>query len=122
MNIYGSTYVRVEANPVMVMAEGGSNEGGYNVEGYYVNWDINGITGKDWEWAINEAPNSPFVGMTEQQIIDIISAPNGNLDNIFRAWGDKYDATGELTFLLEASKRYGSNQNGSIGCIGNRVY
>ena len=121
MSEYGSTYVRVEANSVMTMAEGGSNEGGYNVTGYYVNWTTNGITNINWTDAIS-AVNSPFAEMQAEEIVDIISQPEGNLDNIFRPWGATHTDEEELAFLLWAVQHYGSNRDGGVGCIGDRMY
>lgn len=115
MSEAGSNYIPVEANSVMPMAEGGS--GGYQVGGYYVNWTTAGITGKGWDQAI-KMTNSPFEGMTENDILNVISS-QGDLDTIFREWGKKYDAGEELAFLIQAEDYYRSTPE---GCIGDQKY
>ena len=120
----GTVYVPVQANEVMPMNEGGSNAGGYQVDGYYVNWDINGITGTSWPTSDNitkypdQPPQSnPFGNYTEDDIRQMISN-GGNLDTIFNNWGEKYNAMEELAFLLWAASNFGSTEN--AGCIGER--
>lgn len=120
----GTVYVPVQANEVMPMNEGGSNAGGYQVDGYYVNWDINGITGTSWPTSDNitkypDLPpkSNPFGNYTEDDIRQMISN-GGNLDMIFNNWGKMYDATEELEFLLWAARIFGSTEN--AGCIGER--
>ena len=121
MSEYGSNYVDVDANAVMLLTnEGGSGNGGYSVTGYYINWSTNGITGVNWTEAI-AFDNSPFAGYTPEELQGIIT-DEGNLDRIFREWGNSHTDEQELGFLLQMVQRYGSNRDGGTGCIGEQMY
>ncbi len=113
---YGSN--RVEANVVMPMAEGASGESGYQVTGYYVNWDVNGITGKNWTDVIGLV-NSPFAGWTEKTIQEHIDKV-GNFNDLFSDWGSTHGPSEENDFVQAAVAIYGFTDKG--GCIGDRLY
>lgn len=121
----GTVYIPVQANEVMPMAEGGSSPGGYQVEGYYINWDSNGITGISWptmdnlENYVSCPPNNPFGDYTEDDIRGMIEA-GSNLDNIFREWKEKYNMLEEIEFISWAGTIFGLTENGG-GCIGEQL-
>lgn len=120
----GTVYVPVQANEVMPMNEGGSNAGGYQVSGYYVNWDMNGITGTSWPTSDNitkypdQPPESNPFGDYTQDDIQLMISNGGNLDTIFVKWGETHDTGEELEFLSWAERNFGSTEN--AGCIGER--
>lgn len=124
--ISGSNYVRVEANAVMPMAEGASQEEnqGFQVSGNYVNWTTAGVTGSGWD-AVISMPYSPFTGMTakwaegdpadENDILYIINRDK-NLNTVFYAWGNSTKDYERFEFLYAATQTYGwTSQNGCIG-------
>ena len=85
MNEQGSNYVKIEANSVMPMAEGGSTSGYYE-SGARVNWvSPGGITGHDW---YTNDSNSPFYNVDSSEIEEYAERYN-NLDYYFEAWGKK---------------------------------
>ena len=126
MSMQGSYYVPVEANSVMPMAEGNSGEGGYEMDGSYVNWTTNGITGISWPIG-NDVPNSPFEGMNvgetndSNDILWVISEQGpGNLNSIFYAWSQKYSLSEQDEFMNYAKRMYGYTDDN--GCIGEQLY
>ena len=79
MNEMGSNYVKLEANAVMPMNEGGSSTGGYYESGARINWvSPGGIT----------AQNSPFY-QEDVTAIEEHAERYGNLNTYFEAWGNK---------------------------------
>lgn len=119
MNVVGSSYVPVKANTVMPMAEGGSGpDAGWEMEGSYVNWDSeNGVTGKDWQGLI-DAPNSPFMGMSEESIQNHINSFH-NLNSFFKELST-YAPSARRAFYNHLETYYGFTDGG--GCIGDRIY
>ena len=118
MSQTGSYYVPVEANAVMPMAEGGSGDG-YEITGYYVNWDSTGITGNAWSQNLINAPYSPFAGLTLDDINKRI-AEGGNFNTEFSNWGASHGPSEEDQFIDWAIQSYGYTDKG--GCIGDRLY
>ena len=118
----GNQYIPVGANAVMPMAEGASGEGGYHVDGGYINWDIDGITGQNWPSSdsnYGSVAYNPFGNLTEQEIIDKITNGDGTLDDLFLDWGSKYTDLQQLSFIVWAGGIYGDSEQG--GCVGARL-
>lgn len=86
MNEMGSNYVKLEANAVMPMNEGGSSTGGYYESGARINWvSPGGITAQGWY--IYDS-NSPFY-QEDVTAIEEHAERYGNLNTYFEAWGNK---------------------------------
>lgn len=125
MSERGSYYSPVLAMEVKQAREGDS--GGYHITNGYINWTTTGITNRSWP--IGEigasAPNNPFEGMNygitgDLDDIQWVIQNDGNLDRIFRDWGNKYDMEAEDKFLAWAKSTYGYTD--SRGCIGDQLY
>ena len=102
MNEMGSNYVKLEANAVMPMNEGGSSTDGYYQSGARINWvSPGGITAQGW-YIYN--PNSPFY-QQDETAIEEHAEQYGNLNTYFEAWGNKdgIDREGFVKETLEAS-------------------
>ncbi len=86
MNVVGSNYVKLEANAVMPMNEGGSSKGGYYEGNVNILWvSPGGITGEKW---YIDNPNSPFYEKNVEEI-ESHAISKGNLDEYFKNWGLK---------------------------------
>ena len=123
-------YVPVQANSVNALAEtGDSSWTGTEIEGTYVNWDLEtGITGKGWKDALNMT-NNPFsaYGLNDEEDIKTEIKNKGSLNDVFDYWKKHY-TDGEISqFITAAENKYGFYNPEHVlhnpdGCIGEQIY